>query len=488
VPVLRGPWHRYLEGSGGFRVCRYGQESSPRLMRRRLALTLLLLALPAPAAADAATRHVVRGGGFGHGIGMSQYGAYGFAQRGVGFQRILAHYYRGTRLSAAPSRPVRVLLQASHSYVRFRGARRVSGAKRLNPRVTYLARRGADGRISLAGGGKRVGTFPAPLRVTQAAAPMRLLGRAINGISSGTYRGAFELRPGTAGGVTAVNSLPLDSYVQGVVAGEMPSSWHIGALRAQAVTARTYALATRRGGGVFDQYPDTRSQVYRGVLGEASRSSRAVRETAGRILTYRGRPAVTYYFSTSGGRTENVELSFLRSAPKPWLTSVEDPYDGISPRHRWRFRFTSAQLGSRLGAPGRFRKVRVLRRGRSPRIVRARIYGSRGSRILTGAQIRARLRLHDSWAYFTKVSTSQVTTAPASKARATPSRFPEIAGVFDPAPRSRLVLVERRRGGWERVGEVPTSDRGRYNSTLAVPGVYRVRSAGVVGPSVRVRR
>ncbi|MDQ4048793.1 MAG: hypothetical protein M3131_05330, partial [Actinomycetota bacterium] len=243
----------------------------------------------------------------------------------------------------------------------------------------------------------------------------------------------------------------------------------------------------------FDQYPDTRSQVYRGVSGETARSTQAVRDTAGKVLTYAGQPAVTYYFSTSGGRTENVELSFLGSQPKPWLRSVHDPYDGISPRHRWSFRFTSRQLGARLGAPGAFRKVRVLRRGRSPRIVRARVYGSRGTRVLTGAQIRARLGLHDSWAYFTRVSTSHVTRAAAPRPGARPARallsaFGEIAGAFDPAPRSRRVLVERRGGGrWQSFAAIETTAHGRFRSPVAAPGVYRVRAGRVAGPAVRVR-
>ena len=462
-------------------------------MRHAARLTLLLLLL-LPAAAHGATSYVVRGAGFGHGIGMSQYGAYGFAQKGFGYERILAHYYRGTKLSQAPSRPVRVLLQASHSTVRFRGVTRAPAGRQLNPGVTYAVRRAAGGRLSLSGGGRRVGTFDAPLRVHGGGRVLRLMGRAINGISGGLYRGSFELHPGAAGGVTAVNSLPIDPYVQGVVAGEMPSAWHLSALRAQAVTARSYALATRKTGGPFDQYPDTRSQVYRGVRGETGRSNQAVRDTAGKVLTHEGRPAVTYYMSTSGGRTENVELSFLGSEPKAWLKSVPDPFDRISPRHRWRFRFTSRQLGARLGAPGAFRKVRVLRRGRSPRIVRARVYGSRGARVLTGAQIRARLGLHDSWAHFTKVSTSQVrrATGPrarAGRARALVSVFGEIAGVFDPAPRSRRLTVELRRGRrWRATGAVGTTARGRYRSPIAVPGVYRVRAGGVAGPPVRVRR
>ena len=168
-------------------------------------------------------------------------------------------------MTTAPSKPVRVLLQASDPYVRVRGASRGPEGERLNPTVTYVAKPASGGRVSLTGKGKKVGTFRSPLRLSSAK-PMRLMGRAINGLSSGTYRGAFELRGGAGGGVTAVNALPIDDYIKGVIAAEMPSSWHPQALRAQAVTARTYALSTSKtSGGVFDQYPDTRSQVYRGV-------------------------------------------------------------------------------------------------------------------------------------------------------------------------------------------------------------------------------
>ena len=95
---------------------------------------------------------------------------------------------------------------------------------------------------------------------------MRLMGPALNGVSSGLYRGDIEVRV-DGGGVTAINELDMDSYLRGVVAGEMPSTWPLEALKVQAVAARTYALATRKTDGAFDQYPDTRSQVYRGVTG-----------------------------------------------------------------------------------------------------------------------------------------------------------------------------------------------------------------------------
>ena len=450
-------------------------------MRRTvLATALLITALAAPPA-DGATRNVVRGAGFGHGIGMSQYGAYGLALRGRGYASILRHYYRGTRLGRAPSRPVRVLLQASDPYVRFRGATRVEGTT-LNPTRLYRVVPAGGGRLRVVG----VGTFAGAIKVSGRSA-MRLMGPAINGVSSGRYRGDFVLRPGAVGGVTAINSLAIDPYVQGVVPGEMPSTWASDALRAQSVTARTYALATRQRGEVFDLYPDTRSQVYRGLTAETSRTNRAVQDTRREVLTYDGEPITTFYFSTSGGRTENIENSFLGAVPQPYLTSVADPYDDLSDLHRWRTSFSNRQMDAALGAPGAFRKVRVLRRGRSPRIIRARVYGSRGTRILTGPQIRARLDLYDTWAFFTRVSTSQVRRSRAGAA-ATVFPFHEIAGAFDPAPRSRRLVVERRRrAGWERVGSIPTTRAGRYRTTLGVRGVYRVRSGRVAGPGVTVR-
>ncbi|HEX5872282.1 MAG TPA: SpoIID/LytB domain-containing protein [Longimicrobium sp.] len=455
-------------------------------MRRLAFLTTLILFCAAPAAAQAASSVVVRGAGFGHGIGMSQYGSYGFAQKGYSYQRILSHYYSGTSMTTAPSKPVRVLLQASDPFVRVRGASRGPGGERLNPTVTYVARPAGGGRVSLTGKGKKVGTFSSPLRLSSAK-PMRLMGRAINGLSSGTYRGSFELRGGAGGGVTAVNALPIDEYIKGVIAAEMPSSWHPQALRAQAVTARTYALSTSKtSGGVFDQYPDTRSQVYRGVRAETSASNAAVAATARQILSYGGKPAVTYFFSTSGGKTENIENSFVGSSPKPWLKSKDDPYDTISPKHRWRFRFSPSALGAKLGAPGRYEKIRVIQRGLSPRIVRARVYGSRGTKVLTGPQIRARLGLYDTWAYFSTISSSQVKRA--RGARSAGALFPELAGRFDPAPRGRRLLVERReRGRWTRVTRVHTTARGRYRTTLSTAGVYRVRAGSVAGPAVRIR-
>jgi stage II sporulation protein D len=212
----------------------------------------------------------------------------------------------------------------------------------------------------------------------------------------------MEVRPGT----TAVNVLSLDAYVQGVIPGEMPASWQPEALKAQAVAARSYALATDAGGPLFDQYSDTRSQVYTGMNAEQPSTNAAARATARQVVLYKGRVATTYYFSTSGGRTENVEDSFIGAAPSPYLKSVRDPYDGGSPRHRWQFRFTRARMESRLGGlcRGRFKAIKVVSRGVSPRVVLADVVCSGGRTRTTGPDLRTRLGLYDTWFTVRKAS------------------------------------------------------------------------------------
>ena len=456
-------------------------------MRRVPAVTACLLALSAATGvAHAAVREVIKGAGFGHGIGLSQYGAYGYALHGRSYQQILAHYYKGTRLSRAPSRPVRVILQPNDPYIRVRGATRISGHS-LKPSRTYIARASGGSILIKTSSGKKVARVGNGARFT-GRDPLRLLGPALNGVSSGLYRGSIELRT-DLGGVSAIDVLDLDSYIRGVVAGEMPSSWPLEALKSQAVAARTYALTTRASGKLFDQYPDTRSQMYRGVTGESVRSDAAVAGTAGRIVTYNGVAAVTYYFSTSGGHTEDIEFSFVGALSKPWLVGVPDPYDNLSPYHRWKVRTTPAALDRELGAPGKFKSVKVLERGVSPRVVRARVIGSKGSKTVTGPAIKSALGLRDTWFTFVRVASSASYPASARPASwGERPMAPALAGEFSPAPKSRTLAVERRVGKrWVVVRRVHTSAAGRYRVAISRAGVFRVLSGGIAGPAVRVR-
>ena len=206
--------------------------------------------------------------------------------------------------------------------------------------------------------------------------------------------------------MTAINAVRLEDYLRGVVAGEMPSTWPAEALRAQAVAARTYAISTSKEGDGFDQYADTRSQVYNGIGGETAATDEAVAATAGTIVTFAGQPVVTYYFSTSGGRTENVENVFLGAEPEPYLTSVDDPFDDASPRHRWTKRMSLATAQRRLGAlvKGTLLQIHVLQRGASPRVVRAEVVGTGGRAAVSGPTLRRKLGLYDTWARFTVIT------------------------------------------------------------------------------------
>jgi len=452
-------------------------------MRRPIVLACALAAAAVPAAADAATVHIVRGGGWGHGVGLSQYGAYGFARNGRGYEAIVKHYYQGTSLARASGRPTRVLLQASRSAVSFRGASRI-GPRAARPSATYTARRSGR-RVAIFSGRRRVGTFSS-VSVYRPRNVTRLLGRAINGVRSGRYRGRLVLRPGSGGGVTAVNHLDIDSYIRGVVPAEMPASWHPEALKAQAVAARSYALASSPRSRVFDHYPDTRSQVYRGVTGERRSTNSAVRATSRQVLTYDGEVITAFFFSTSGGHTENVENVF-GGEPRPYLVGVRDPFDDISPRHRWSRRFSSSSLDARLGAPGSYRGIRVLRRGASPRIVRAEVVGTAGRRRVTGTQLRARLGLYDMPSSFSTVSSSAARVAAVSS-HGPNARPPQLVGRFTPRPAGGRAVVERQAGRrWRRVARVGLSRAGAFRLLVPRAGVYRARAGGLTGPAVRLR-
>jgi stage II sporulation protein D len=370
-------------------------------------LAVLLSVLTICDAAQGAPRFVIRGAGFGHGVGMSQYGADGYAQHGKGYRFILAHYFTGTSLEQLSTSPtVRVLLQVGSS-ASFGHASSASG-RRLDPDTVYTAAPVGLGRIELRGpSGNTLASFASPLRVT-GDVPIRLHGRAQNGLSDGYYRGAMEFRATAVGSLESINAVGLEDYVRGVVGAESPPSWPAAALEAQAVAARTYAITTAASGD-YEQYADTRSQMYRGTAAEVASTEAAVSATRNQVVTYHGKPVVTYFFSTSGGRTEDVENSFIGSPAHAWLRSVADPYDNVSPLHRWGpISMSMAAAARRLGGlvKGRFKGIVVTKRGASPRVVYAQVVGTGGRVRVTGPQLRSAFGLHDTWATFKVVTAS----------------------------------------------------------------------------------
>ncbi len=364
----------------------------------RTCLLALLCALALPAAASAKV-WIVKGAGFGHGVGMSQYGAYGFAKHGFNYQQILTHYYTGTAVGTTSNHTVRVLLLDEVRSIRFNGASSACGAG-LRPAKTYVAKRKGGGVTLRTKKGVLIARCGALLSAP--GAPL------INVIGKGTYRGALEVRPaGAAGTLNGIDAVDLESYVRGVVARESPASWPIEALKAQAVAARSYAIADAVRGAGFTLFDDTRSQAYGGVGAETPRTDQAVADTALQVVLYKGNVAQTFFFSTSGGHTENNEFSSLGfgGPPIPYLRGVDDPYEAeaSSPYEHWKRKFSLARMNAALrglGLRGKLRKIVVTQRGTSPRIVYANLIGSGGTTRVTGPQLRDALGLPDTWAFF----------------------------------------------------------------------------------------
>ena len=369
---------------------------SHTVMRRISFLVAVFAALAFTSSAATSTLFVLRGKGWGHGIGMSQWGAQGFAQHGSTHQQILAHYYRGTTLGMRTGN-VRVLLTSGRARFPLASAATIRGAgKSLAPGSYSVTRSGSTVLI----GGK---TFPNGTTF-RSAAHLSVDGQ--------PFRGKIQIY--APSGLAAVNLLGLDSYVRGVVANESPSSWHQEALRAQADAARSYALAAggHCGNSVIGSNVlcrGTSDQVYGGINSETASTNAAVTATAGEVVMSGGSVATTFFFSTSGGKTVNkneewggCELSYLQTE--------DDPYDNISPHHRWGpfdaqedcpgagrdCVFTKATMSSRLGING-IRDMTVGDRNSGNRVERVDIVTTSGGPTRTGAQLRSALGLRSTW-------------------------------------------------------------------------------------------
>jgi stage II sporulation protein D len=414
----------------------------------------------------------VAGHGWGHGVGMPQYGAYGYALHGWTYDRIVPHYYTGTTLGRAPLRKVRVLL--------------VGGSKRIlvSSRSSFFVRDGTGRKRKLAPGkqelkpglklnlaaAKRPRALPGPLVFSPGAAPLAVRGR--------TYRGTFRV---TASGsrLRLVNTVGLESYLWGVVPSEMPDRWPAAALQAQAVVARTYALRHLHTGD-FDLYPDTRSQVYGGISAESPTTSDAVNQTAGEIVLYKGRPANTFFYSSSGGKTADVQDVWPSAQPLPYLVSVPDPYDTLSPYHNWGpLRFPPKMLARRLHARGRVLDLRT-DAGASGRVRTLTVVGAKGDRTMSGAAVRAALGLRSTW-----FQIGMLSLAPPARPLVFGSEA-QLTGVVRGLP--RVTLATRPYGGqWKPLA--PLVPRGGQVSASVAPKLttdYRLSTGKMRSGIVRL--
>lgn len=276
------------------------------------------------------TTVVVNGKGYGHGHGMSQFGAKGAAERGLTYRQIMAHYYPGTAWGTTGGL-MRVLITADTSSdvvvaaqpalrVRSFSLRTTWNVGELRPNATRWRLRPLSGgrtELSFLRSTWRVfRTFAGEAEFSAGGRPVRLL---LPGGVARDYRGRLRAARGDT-----VNVLPMEAYLRGVVPTEMPALWHVQAVRAQVVAARTFAAHERAttNRGHFDVYDTVQSQVYGGVAREHSASDAAIRDTASQVLTYAGGPAFTQFHSSNGG--------WMLAGSQPYLVSKQDPYDPVS--------------------------------------------------------------------------------------------------------------------------------------------------------------
>jgi len=369
------------------------------------------------------------GRGYGHGVGLSQYGARGRALAGQTSAQILGTYFRGaTPATTDPARNVRVLVLAGFDatstgplviYGRT-GTWTVDGIARTFPanaglrvwRTTAIVKGvttvtwrlrvvAADGATTLHSG-TASGTLV--VRPAEAATRLQLWSKPS---AYDTYRGLLKvfLNPASA---SVVNHVPLDPYLRGVVPVEMPSTWPIEALRAQAVAARSYAVRRLHPtSGNYDLYDDTRSQVYRGMKLEKATTDALIAGAPGAILVSGSSVVNAFFHSTGGGATENNEYAFVGSSgavtsgPVGYLRGVSDrrpdgtAYDAGAPYFAWTTTtLTRAQLSAIFRTDSRtsvgdLLRLDLTRRGVSGRLYRVTLYGTTGTKTVSADVFRA---------------------------------------------------------------------------------------------------
>src|ERR671936_2023504 len=452
-------------------------------MRRPLALLLVLVALAATASAATGrsarrtaplatnATFVVTGHGWGHGVGMGQYGAYGYAQHGFTYAKILAHYFTGTTLGPAPVARIRVLLASGAATIKVGSAADFTvtdangeahdvgaGTYALTPKL----------KLKVAGQ-QKAKALAGPLVFQPGSAPLTL--------GSHHYRGTLQVEA-EGDKLRVINVVGLEQYLYGVVPSEMPHTWAPEALKSQAVAARSYAVTSRRT-SAFDVYPDTRDQVYLGIDHEQPETNAAVDATAHQVVLYNGQVARTYFFSTSGGRTASAQDVWGKAVP--YLVSVPDPYDSISPYHDWGpFAFSAAKLARVLHVHKPIQDVQTTVNS-SGRVLTMTVLTPLGPHLFDGSALRHALGLRSTWFTIGVLSLSGPST---------PLTYGSSTALTGVARGVTPVLLQARSGGaWQPAGAVSPSDDG----TLAVSvhptttTAYRLASGKIAGGTVQVR-
>jgi stage II sporulation protein D len=260
----------------------------------------------------------------------------------------------------------------------------------------------------------------------------------------------------------------------------MPKEWPAAALQAQAVAARSYALASLVKNRDFDLYADPRSQMYYGVAAETPATTAAVQATKGQVLTYAGKVVMAFYYSSSGGRTASSADIF--GLELPYLQARQDPWDTLSPYHRWKPRsFTAASLAQAFGLSAPVVDVQIVptASGRPASVTLVKKTGE--SILLKAADVRARLGLR-STAF--RIGVLRVGPPPATPAAGAAVVVSGLARDVE-AP-----LLEKlgANGAWLPSVKLAPGPDGSFAVTVRprITSTYRLSADGEPGPALTI--
>lgn len=418
------------------------------------------------------TVFVVAGGGFGHGVGLNQYGALSQARAGRGYKDILAFYYPGTTIVGATVSTVRVLISDRRKAV-VMGSTGPFTVRDGAGTVTRLPAGESTFRpdLTIVAGGAEI-ALQAPLSF----APAKGSTMTVDGKG---YRGTLRADV-VEGALRVINTVGLDGYLRGVISGEMPRDWPAEALQAQAVAARSYALAGLVANRPFDLYADVRSQVYGGVAAESPETNAAVSATSGQVLMYGGKVATAYYSASSGGQTASSADAF--GVAIPYLVARPDPWDGASPFHRWPSRsYTADSLAKAFGLSAPVEDIAVVPTpsGRPASVTLVKASGVRVR--LKAADVRARLRLL-STAF--RLGVLRFDGAPRSEDPGSAVLLTGTTRDVD-SPTLEKLAVD---GRWLPTSRLAPGPDGAFSVTVApkTTATYRLIAAGQIGPALTV--
>ena len=196
--------------------------------------------------------------------------------------------------------------------------------------------------------------------------------------------------------ILVVNVLGIEKYLSSVVGSEMPTKWPMEALKAQAISSRTYALK-QKGNNLFDIDSTQRNQVYNGLESRTYKTIKAVRSTRSLVLTYENKLINALFHSSSGGMTENSQDVWKNKYP--YLSSVKD-FDNNNPKFRWQKKITSNELINLFPKIGGLKNIEILDITSTGRVKNVKLIGDYGSHQMSGVDLRKKLGLNSNFVRF----------------------------------------------------------------------------------------